>query len=367
MSIFDSPAFEGHEALHAFFDAASGLRGFVAIHSTARGPAAGGCRMWAYDSEQAAIDDALRLSRAMSYKNAVAGLDLGGGKSVIIGHSASQKTPALFEAFGRGVESLCGRYWAAEDVGISPADLAHARTQTRYIAGLEGHPAASGDPSPVTAEGIFRGIALCVRRTLGRELDGITVAIQGAGHVGAHLADRLAAAGAKLIVCDVDAAAAREVAERSGARIVEPQAIFEAPADVFAPCALGGAISVGSIARLKVRIVAGGANNQLADPAAGRALFERGLIYAPDFVINGGGIINIAGEIRALEAAGTFDPAWVEAKLARLIETLDEILDRSVANARPTHEIAIEIARARIASARFASEVHGAGVVPVPA
>ena len=209
MSVFDSPAFEGHEAVHAFHDQASGLKCFIAIHSTARGPAAGGCRMWAYPDEQAALDDALRLSRAMSFKNAVADLELGGGKAVIIGDSRTAKTPALFEAFGRAVEALGGRYWSAEDVGVTPADLAHARKATRYMAGLEGHPAASGDPSPVTAEGIKRGIELCVRRVLGRGLDGVTVALQGVGHVGAFLADKLAADGARLVITDVDAEALR--------------------------------------------------------------------------------------------------------------------------------------------------------------
>ncbi len=350
MSVFDSPAFDGHEAVHAFADDASGLKCFIAVHSTARGPAAGGCRMWAYESEQAAIDDVLRLSRAMSFKNAVADLDLGGAKSVIIGDSKTQKTPALFEAFGGAVEAVGGRYWAAEDVGISPADLAHARKATRYIAGLEGHPAASGDPSPVTADGVFRGIALCVRRVHGRDLDGVTVAIQGAGHVGAYLAEKLAAAGAKLTIADVNDAAARDVAARTGATIVSPAAIFEVEADVFAPCALGGAISLETLPKLKARIIAGGANNQLASPEVGRNLYDRGRIYAPDFVINGGGIINVAAEIRALEAGGAHDPAWVEVKLARLMETLDEILERSLTDRRPTHDIAVEIAKARIAA-----------------
>ncbi len=352
MSVFDSLAFEGHEAVHAFHDEASRLKCFIAIHSTARGPAAGGCRMWPYPSEQAAIDDALRLSRAMSFKNAIADLELGGGKSVIIGDSATAKTPALFEAFGRAVEAAGGRYWSAEDVGVSPGDLAHARKATRYIAGLEGHPAASGDPSPITAEGIRRGIALCVRRVLGRDMPGVTVAIQGAGHVGAYLADKLAADGANLVIADVNEAAVAAVAARTGARIVSPEAIFDVEADVFAPCALGGAISQATLLRLKGRIVAGGANNQLAGPEVGRALYERGLIYAPDFVINGGGIINVAAEIRGLEAGEAYDPAWVEMKLGRLTETLDEILERSLRERRPTHDIAIEIAQARIAAAR---------------
>jgi leucine dehydrogenase len=352
MSVFDSPAFDGHEAFHAFHYEASGLKCFIAVHSTARGPAAGGCRMWAYESEQAAIDDALRLSRAMSFKNAVADLELGGGKSVIIGDSKTAKTPALFEAFGAAVEAVGGRYWSAEDVGVSPGDLAHARKATRYIAGLEGHPAASGDPSPVTAEGIARGIALCVRRVHGRSLDGVTVAIQGAGHVGAYLADKLAADGAKLVIADVNEAALHEVAGRTGARTVPPDAIFDVEADVFAPCALGGAVSMATLPRLKARIIAGGANNQLAGREVGRALYEKGLIYAPDFVINGGGIVNVAAEIRALERGEALDPAWVEMKLARLMETLDEILDRSQRERRPTHDIAIEIAKARIAAAR---------------
>ena len=352
MSIFESPAFDRHEGLHAFSDEASGLKGFIAIHSTARGPAGGGCRMWPYASEQAAIDDALRLARAMSFKNAVADLDLGGGKSVIIGDSRTDKTPAMFEAFGRAVDTLGGNYWAAEDVGIAPADLAAARRTTRFVAGLEGHPAASGDPSPVTAEGVKRGIELCVRRVLDRDLDGVRVSIQGVGHVGAYLAEKLSAAGARLTLTDVNVEALQAVADRVGGRVVAPEAIYDAPADVFAPCALGGAINAETLPRIAARIIAGGANNQLADAATVDALTERGVVYAPDFVINGGGIINVAAEIRALEAGGAYDPAWVETKLARLMVTLEEVLDRSLSEGRPTQDIAIEIARARIAAAK---------------
>ncbi len=353
MSLFDSPAFEGHEAVHAFYDEASGLKAIVAIHSTARGPAAGGCRMWPYETDQAALDDALRLSRAMSYKNAVADLELGGGKSVIIGDSRTQKTPALFEAFGEGVEALGGRYWAAEDVGVSPGDLTHARRRTRYVAGLEGHAAASGDPSPVTAEGVFRGVALCVQRRLGRDLDGVRVAIQGVGNVGGGLADRLAAAGAHLIITDANGPQLQAVAKRTGAEIVAPGAIFDVEADVFAPCAMGGAISIETLARIKARIIAGGANNQLASPEAGQALFEKGLLYAPDYVINGGGIINVAAEIRALDRDEAYDRDWVDAKLARLTATLDEILQRSIDERRPTHVIANEVAKARLTDGRL--------------
>jgi leucine dehydrogenase len=352
MTLFDSPAFEGHESVNAVYDEATGLKTIIAVHSTARGPAAGGCRMWPYPTAEAAMEDALRLSRAMSYKNAVADIDHGGGKAVIIGDSRTQKSAALFEAFGRAVESVGGRYWTAEDVGVSPADLQAARKTTRYVAGLDGHPAASGDPSPVTAEGVFRGVKLAVKRAYGGDLSGLTVAIQGVGHVGAFLAEKLHAAGAKLIITDVNQAALDEVAAKTGASVVAPDAIFDAEAEVFAPCALGGAVTLQTLDRLKGKVIAGGANNQLATPEAGEALFARGLIYAPDYVINGGGIINVAGEIRALEADAAFDPAWVEGKLSRLMETLDEVFQRSADENRPTHEIAGEIARARIAAAR---------------
>ena len=352
MTLFDSPAFEGHEAVHAFNDEASGLKALIVVHSTARGPSVGGCRMWPYPSSEAALEDALKLSRAMSYKSAVADLDLGGGKSVIIGDSRTRKTPALFEALGDAIEQLGGRYWAAEDVGVSPSDLAHAQTRTRYVAGIEGHGAASGDPSPVTAESVFRGIALCVRRAYDRDLDGVSVSIQGVGHVGGRLADKLAAAGARLVICDPNADLAETVASRTGARIVAPGAIFDADTEVFAPCALGGAITTETLARLRARVIAGGANNQLASPEAGQAIFQKGLIYAPDYVINGGGVINVAAEIRALDAGADFDPAWVETKLDRLTATLEEVLQRSLDERRPTHEVANEVAKMRIKEAK---------------
>jgi leucine dehydrogenase len=351
MTLFDSPAFEAHEGVHAFADAASGLKCIIAVHSTARGPAAGGCRMWPYASSEEALTDALRLSRAMSYKNAMADLDLGGGKSVIIGDSRTQKTPALFEAFGQAVEDVGGKYWTAEDVGVSPPDLAHARRRTRYVAGLDGHPAASGDPSPVTAEGVFRGIQLCVRRTMNRDLDGVRVAIQGVGHVGEYLAKKLHAAGARLILTDVNGEALRRVAAETNAETVAPSAIFDVACDVFAPCALGGAVSLDTIPHLRAKIVAGAANNQLAGPDAGEELFRRGILYAPDYVINGGGIINVAGEIRALDRGEAFDPAWVDAKLDRLMLTLEEVLDQAQRERRPTHEVANAVAKARIAGA----------------
>ena len=348
MTLFDSPNFEGHEGVHAFSDEKSGLKCIIAVHSTALGPAAGGCRMWPYASARDALEDALKLSRAMSYKNAMAGLDLGGGKSVILGDSRTQKTPALFEAFGRAIEDLGGKYWTAEDVGVSPEDLAHARKRTRYVAGLDGHPAASGDPSPVTAEGVFRGLKLCVQRALDRELDGVRVAIQGVGHVGGYLAEKLHAVGARLVITDVNPETLRRVAAATNAEIVSPGAIFDADVDVFAPCAMGGAINLDTLPRLRARVIAGAANNQLADVASGHDLLQRGILYAPDYVINGGGIINVAGEIRALDRDEAFDPNWVDTKLDRLALTLEDVLEQALRERRPTNEVANQIARSRI-------------------
>lgn len=352
MSVFDSAAFEGHESVTSVFDAKTGLKTIIAVHSTALGPAAGGCRMWPYASGAEAATDALRLSRAMSYKNAMAEIPHGGGKAVIIGDSRTGKSEALFEAFGTAVDQLGGRYWTAEDVGVSPKDLEAARRRTRYVAGLDGHVAASGDPSPVTAEGVFRGIRLAAEIALGRPLDRVTVAVQGVGHVGALLCDKLAAAGARLVVSDIHEEAAAAVAARHGAAVVAADAIFDVPADVFAPCALGGVISAATLERLKARVIAGGANNQLANAEAGALLHRQGRLYAPDYVINGGGIINVAAEIRALEAGEAYDGRWVAQKLDGLMRTLEEILLRARAEGRATHEIADDMARERLRAAR---------------
>jgi len=356
MTLFDSPAFEAHEGVHAFYDEKTGLKAIIAVHSTARGPSCGGCRMWPYETAQAALEDVLKLSWGMSYKNAVADLELGGGKAVIIGDSRTQKTPELFEAFGRAVDTLGGRYLSAEDVGVSPSDLAHTAKTTQYVVGLESGKTGSGDPSPVTAEGVFRGTQLVARRLWGaNDLSGLTVAIQGVGHVGGYLADKLHAAGAKLIVTDVNEPVLREVAERTNATVVRPDEIYDAQAEIFAPCALGGALNENTLPRLKAQAIVGAANNQLTGHAIGREVFERGLTYAPDYVVNAGGIINVASEVAARNSGGAYDPNWVEGKLQRLVVTLEEVLERSLTERRPTNEIANEIARARIAEARAAA------------
>jgi leucine dehydrogenase len=351
-TLFDSPSFANHEGVHAFHDEKTGLKAIVAVHSTARGPAVGGTRMWNYASSAEALEDVLRLSKGMSYKNAVADLEMGGGKSVIIGDSRTQKTPELFHAFARCINQLGGNYYAAEDVGVSVEDIAEARKVTQYVLGLKDGPEASGDPSPVTAEGVFRANLAVARRLWKQDdLTGLTVAVQGVGHVGGYLADKLHKAGAKLIITDVNQQVLEEVAARTGAEIVAPDAIYDVKADIYAPCALGATLNPQTLERLQVKAVCGAANNQLATPDIGQTLFERGILYSPDYVINGGGIINVASEMNARQSGGAYDPAWVEGKLSRLMETFDEILERSAVEQRPTHLIADAIAEARIQAA----------------
>ncbi len=352
MTLFDSPSFANHEGVHAFYDEKTGLKAIAAVHSTARGPAVGGTRMWNYSTAAEALEDVLRLSRGMSYKNAVADLEMGGGKSVIIGDSRTQKTPELFQAFGRAINTLGGIYYAAEDVGVSVEDIAEARKETEYVVGLSGGKEGSGDPSPVTAEGVFRSTLTVARRLWKQDdLTGLTVAVQGIGHVGGYLADKLHKAGAKLVMTDVNTGLLEEVAARTGAEVVAPDAIYDVKADIYAPCALGATLNPETLDRLSAKAVVGAANNQLATPGIGRILFERGVLYAPDYVVNGGGIINVASEMAARNSGGAYDPAWVEGKLARLMETLDEVLERSEREQRPTHEVADSIAEARIQAA----------------
>lgn len=346
--MFDNPAFAGHESVHFFHDADTGLRAVIAIHSTQRGPAGGGCRMWNYASSREMITDALRLSQGMSFKNAMADLPLGGGKAVIWGDSRKDKTPEMFRALGRAIDSLGGRYWTAEDVGVSPSDMKEVATQTRFVAGLDDGAAASGDPSPVTARGVYLGIREAARRVFGTDdMIGRTVAVQGVGHVGGRVCRMLAEAGANLIIADVDQDALNDIAKATGARIVAPDEIYDADADIFSPNALGAIVNPKTVERLKVKLVAGGANNQLSDPKMGEALSERGILYVPDYVINGGGIINVAAEI-----SGNYDPAWVEAKVQGLVGTIAEVLDQAKSENRAPNRVADEIAARRLVESR---------------
>ena len=348
--MFDHPSFDGHEGVHMFEDKASGLKAIIAVHSTALGPAAGGCRMWNYDTGEEALRDALRLSQGMSFKNAMAGLPLGGGKGVIWGNSKTDKSPALFEAFGRAIESLNGSYYTAEDVGISPKDMEIVATQTKYVAGLDQGDAASGDPSPITALGVYRGIKASAKRVFGTDdLSGRTIAVQGVGHVGGYLCDHLAEEGATLIITDIDEALLKDVSARTGAKIVATDEIYDQYVDIFSPNALGAVINPQTLPRLKAKIVAGGANNQLSIAEMDVALRDRGILYAPDYVINGGGIINVAAEI-----SGAYSRNWVMGKLNVLIEALGEVLDEALSRNAPTNEVAEQIARTRIAAAQSA-------------
>jgi leucine dehydrogenase len=346
--MFDHPSFDGHQGVHMFEDPQSGLKAIIAVHSTALGPAAGGCRMWNYDSGEAALRDALRLSRGMSFKNAMAGLPLGGGKAVIWGDSRTGKSRELFEAFGQAIESLNGAYYTAEDVGISPEDMEVVATQTDYVAGLNKGEAASGDPSPITALGVYRGIKACAQRKFGSaDLSGRTIAVQGVGHVGGYLCDHLAEEGARLVVTDIDTALLDEVCRRTGATAVGTDEIYDQDVDIFSPNALGAVISPGTLPRIRAKIIAGGANNQLSISEMDGALRDRGILYAPDYVINGGGIINVAAEI-----SGQYSRNWVIGKLNVLMDTLGEVLDEAISTNAPTNEVAEQVARARIAAAQ---------------
>ncbi|MEQ8559654.1 MAG: Glu/Leu/Phe/Val dehydrogenase [Henriciella sp.] len=346
--MFDHPSYDHHEGVHFFEDADSGLRAIIAVHSTARGPAAGGCRMWQYETGEQALRDALRLSQGMSFKNAMAGLPLGGGKAVIWGNSKTDKSPKLFEAFGRAIESLNGAYYTAEDVGVDTDDMAVVATQTKYVAGLDTGEAASGDPSPVTALGVYRGIKSCAKRVFGTDdLSGRTIAVQGVGSVGGYLCDHLAKEGARLYVCDIDEDELAKVCARTGATRIKTDEIYDVDAEIFSPNALGAVINRATLPRLKAKIIAGGANNQLASPDMDSALREAGILYAPDYVINGGGIINVAAEI-----SGAYSRNWVIGKLNVLIDTLGEVLDDALQNNLPTNRVAERIARERISAAK---------------
>lgn len=342
--MFDHSSFDAHEGVHFFHDANSGLRAIIAVHSTALGPAAGGCRMWNYDSGEAMLRDALRLSQGMSYKNAMADIPLGGGKAVIWGNAKTDKSPELFRAFGRAVDSLQGKYITAEDVGISVADMQVVREETAHVAGLDEGAAASGDPSPITALGIYLGIRETAQRAFGTDdLSGRTIAVQGVGSVGGRVCEYLAKAGANLVITDIDQTALADVSSRTGARIVAPDEIYDIEADIFSPNALGSIINKDTLDRFRVKAIAGGANNQLIVPEMGEQLRQRGILYAPDYVINGGGIINVAAEI-----SGSYSREWVDSKVRTLMVTLGNVLDSALQQGQPTNLVADRIARERI-------------------
>ncbi|MCG8468671.1 MAG: leucine dehydrogenase [Gemmatimonadetes bacterium] len=285
----------GHEQVVFSHDPSCGYRGIIAIHDTTLGPALGGTRFWNYESDRDALTDVLRLSRGMTYKAAVAGLNLGGGKAVIIGDNKTRDREMLMRAHGRAIDSLGGRYITAEDVGVSVEDMDFVHVETESVVGIQGR---SGDPSPVTAYGVYRGIKACAVKRYGDDgLGGRSIAVQGAGNVGYHLCRYLTAEGAKVFVSDIDDARTARCAEELGVEVVELEEIYDVDADVFAPCALGAIVNDETIPRFRFEIVAGAANNQLAGPEHDAALKEGGILYAPDYVINAGGLINVYSEL----------------------------------------------------------------------
>jgi leucine dehydrogenase len=336
------PDFDDHEGVHLFADPKSGLRAVIAIHSTELGPAAGGVRFWRYAQQQDAITDALRLSRGMSFKNAMAGLPMGGGKGVILASGDGAKTNALLEAFGRAIHSLSGNYVTAEDVGMTDDDMVTIASATEYVSGLPVEQGkAGGDPGPYTALGVYLGVKAAAQRALGTtDMKGVRVAIQGVGSVGGGLARLLAADGAVLTLADVNAARAEALAGELGATTAVTDAILAADADIVSPNALGAILTERTIGALRAKVVAGGANNQLAGPEDGRRLHERGILYAPDYVINAGGIINVG-----LEYLGQGDEAEVKTRIARIPDRLVEVWDESERTGLPTAEVADGIAR----------------------
>lgn len=340
MDLFKDIAAQGHEQVVFCHEPACGYFGIIAIHDTTLGPALGGTRFWKYDSTEAAITDALRLAKGMTYKAAVAGLSLGGGKSVMIGDNKRTDREAVFRAHGRFVESLGGRYITAEDVGTSPADMGFVHYETNHVAGLTG---LSGDPSPVTAHGVYVGIKASAKAKWGSDsLAGKTILVQGCGHVGQYLCQYLKAEGVKLIVSDVDQAKVKKVVDATGATAVAPDAIYDQPADIFAPCALGAIVNDDTLKRLKVAIVAGGANNQLAEPRHGDALAAKGVLYAPDYVINGGGLINVYGEIHGWSAERSKN------KAGEIYDTLLKVYDISGREKIPSYVAADRLAEGRL-------------------
>jgi leucine dehydrogenase len=337
------PDFDAHEGVHLFTDPASGLSAVIAVHSTNLGPAAGGVRFWHYADSDAAVTDALRLSRGMSFKNAMAGLPMGGGKGVVLApEPGASITEGQLKAFGRAVDSLSGRYITAEDVGMSEDRMKVIARETKFVSGL---PVASGeaggDPGPFTAMGIYLGVKAAARRALGAEtMKDVHVAIQGVGSVGGGLARLLAKDGARLTLADVDAEKAKTLAAELGGTAVPADAILATEADVVSPNALGAILTEQSIESLRTKVIAGGANNQLATREDGARLHDRGVLYAPDYVINAGGIINVG-----LEYLGHGNQAEVEARIARIPDRLTEVWDESKRSGEPAADVADKIAR----------------------
>lgn len=344
---------EGFEQVVFCHDRRAGLKAIISVHSTALGPGVGGCRMWNYATEEEALTDVLRLSKGMTYKASVAGLDWGGGKAVIIGDPKKDKTPQMLARFGEYVNRLGGTYVTAKDVGIGSEDLRQVKSKTRHVLGIDGEPGSSGDPSPATAWGVYHGLHAAVQLATGSQsLSGKRIALQGLGSVSYYLLEHLMADGAKVVGCDVDAAMIERAVKKYGIEIVSPEAIYDVPCDVFSPSALGASINAQTLTRIAkggAKVIAGAANNQLATDADGVEVMRKGMVYAPDYVINAGGLINIYYEGHE---SGGYSRTKAFAHIERIGETVKRILERSRAEEMPSHVIADRMAEERVAQAR---------------
>ena len=346
MDVFGKLSAYDFGEVHFALDKATQLRAIVAIHDHRLGPALGGCRFIEYDTDEAALVDALRLARGMTYKAALAGIQHGGGKSVIIRPRQRFDRVALFRAFGRFIENLRGHYITAEDSGTGLEDMEIIRTQTKHVTGIDPSHGGSGDPSPFTALGVRRGIEACVKFKLGKDdIKGVHVAVQGVGHVGYHLCKELHAAGAKLTVADIDKLKSERAHREFGASIVPLDEIARVDCDVFAPCALGAGLNDDTVPQLRAKIVAGAANNQLAEPRHGDDLHARGILYAPDYAINAGGLVNVAQEVKGYDAKAARE------RTLKIYDTIYEICERSKRLAAPTYKVADIMVEEKLAAA----------------
>ncbi|MBR3118905.1 branched-chain amino acid dehydrogenase [Oceanobacillus profundus] len=347
MEIFTYLEEYDYEQLVFCQDKNSGLKAIIAIHDTTLGPALGGTRMWKYNSEDEAIEDALRLARGMTYKNAAAGLDLGGGKTVIIGDPRTDKNPEMFRAFGRYIQGLNGRYITAEDVGTTVQDMDLIHLETDFVTGTSSYSGASGNPSPVTAYGVYKGIKASAKEAFGDEsLEGKTIAVQGIGNVAYALCEYLHKDGAQLIVTDINKEAVNRAVEAFGAKAVDPNDIYDVACDIYTPCALGATINDNTIPRLKAKVIAGSANNQLKSTEHGDLIHEKGIVYAPDYVINAGGVINVADELMGFNAERAMK------KVETIYDNLERVFEISKRDNIPTYLAADRMAEERIESFR---------------
>ncbi len=345
MSIFEGISSSGHEQLVFCHDEHTGLRAIIGIHNTVLGPALGGTRMWNYSSEKDAIKDALRLSRGMTFKASISGLNLGGGKAVIIGDASTMKTEALLRRFGRFINSLNGKYVTAEDVNMTPEDMEYISMETRFVTGLSERLGGSGDPSPFTAYGVFMGMKACAKEAYGKDsLAGKTIAVQGTGHVGYHLVKHLTEEGAKVIVSDIYEDKIINLTRDFKVDVVDEKSIYDVNCEIYAPCALGATVNDNTISRLKCDIIAGGANNQLEEEERhGKILMDKGILYAPDFLINSGGLINVG-----IDYLGNYSRERVFKKVERIYQTVLDIIKKTKEEKIPAQEAAIKIAQKRI-------------------